>query len=330
LRLLCLLNLNTFSLSRMEDKKVIFIGGSSYSGSTLLDMMIASGKDGFSAGEVSALFFPYRTHHVNPECGCGRTDCSLWKEIKPLGPENVYKEIFTRFPEISHIVDSSKDPLWIRDQAKRLKKQRVEVKHVLIWKTSLEFAMSRYKRNRIVGWDTAWKNYYRHYFSQVENWISVKYSDLAQSPQRTLSGLCQEIGIDYFDGKELYWEYCHHTLFGNASARIHIYSKETGDYKKLSEQLRESNQSDPESRHRTIYYDTNTKRQLPRHVIDTASQDPEINLIEELLQATAPSKIHNRKKINQLYIRLRFPAYLLALRKGLATWKRVFNKMRFR
>lgn len=56
----------------MSGKTAIFIGGSSYSGSTLLDMMLASGEDGFSAGEVSALFYPYRPHHINPECvnGC--------------------------------------------------------------------------------------------------------------------------------------------------------------------------------------------------------------------------------------------------------------------
>ena len=47
----------------MNKKKVIFIGGSSYSGSTFLDMMLSSGDNGFTAGEVSALFLlilPYQ------------------------------------------------------------------------------------------------------------------------------------------------------------------------------------------------------------------------------------------------------------------------------
>jgi len=36
----------------MRGRKVIFIGGSSYSGSTLLDMMLSSGDNGFSAVNV--------------------------------------------------------------------------------------------------------------------------------------------------------------------------------------------------------------------------------------------------------------------------------------
>lgn len=105
---------------KLARKRVIFIGGSSYSGSTLLDMMLDSGKKGFSAGEVSALFYPYRSHHVNPLSGCSKQECTIWKEIKPFGPKNLYRAIFNRFSNVSHIVDSSKDYVRISAQAKQL------------------------------------------------------------------------------------------------------------------------------------------------------------------------------------------------------------------
>ena len=56
----------------MTEKKVVFIGGSSYSGSTFLDMILSTnGDNGFFADEVSA-FYLYRSHHINPECRCVR------------------------------------------------------------------------------------------------------------------------------------------------------------------------------------------------------------------------------------------------------------------
>ncbi len=98
------------------------------------------------------MFYPYRSHHANPECGCGSPDCTLWKEIKPLGPENICMELFKRFPGILHIVDSSKDPFWIRDQAKRLERHGLNVRHVVIWKTQSKIVCTRLKRRNIKGW----------------------------------------------------------------------------------------------------------------------------------------------------------------------------------
>ena len=58
-------------------KKVIFIGGTSYSGSTFFDMILANDPKGFSCGEVNALFNPYRPHHTDPLCGCGDINCDF-------------------------------------------------------------------------------------------------------------------------------------------------------------------------------------------------------------------------------------------------------------
>ena len=72
----------------MLTKKVIFVGGTSFSGSTFLDMMLANGEEGFSAGEVYALFYPYRPGHINPQCCCGDPSCTIWKDIKREVPPN--------------------------------------------------------------------------------------------------------------------------------------------------------------------------------------------------------------------------------------------------
>ena len=48
----------------MKNNQVIFITGTSYSASTLLDMILSNDKNGFSLGEVNAFFRPYRKHHI--------------------------------------------------------------------------------------------------------------------------------------------------------------------------------------------------------------------------------------------------------------------------
>lgn len=313
----------------MMGKKVIFVGGSSFSGSTFLDMMLSSGNAGFSTGEVYALFYPHRPHHINSKCGCGNPACTIWQEIKGKGVVNLYQEIFRKYPEVYYIVDSSKDPIWISERAKFLKEQGVQVQHVLIWKTPLEFALSRSKRGSTEGWKRHWKNYYKLYFSMVDRWVSVKYSDLAIKHGETLERLCKDIGIDYFRGKELYWEYTHHTLFGNTSAKIHLYSKKSDAYDKCKRELREKidNSIKKIDKHRTIYYGNNIDKKLLKKVSEAAAQDQEIGLIVDLLEATAVGSDRNQNEVLRLHHILHIPSYLRISYKVHRLFKRILSRV---
>jgi hypothetical protein len=94
-------------------KTVIFVGGTSYSGSTLLDMILSNDPRGFSCGEVYAMFWPYSPRHVKPVCMCGTHNCGVWETARTRGEEHVYETIFQYYPETDFIVDSSKDVFWI-------------------------------------------------------------------------------------------------------------------------------------------------------------------------------------------------------------------------
>ncbi len=142
-------------------RKVIFVGGTAYSGSTLFDLTLGNDVHGFSCREVSAYFRPFRPHHVAPVCGCGDPQCGLWREIKAGGEEQLYQTILDRLPNVEFIVDSSKDPLWIRSQVRNLARQRIETKHILIWKTPLEMAASWAKRGHSASWERAWVSYHQ-------------------------------------------------------------------------------------------------------------------------------------------------------------------------
>lgn len=232
-------------------KKVIFIGGSSYSGSTMLDMMMANSPDGFSVGEVHALFRPFRPHHFEPECGCGNVDCRFWLQVRDVGEKQLYETIFSLLPDVSFIVDSSKDPWWIQKQVEYLQGKGIEVCHLLIWKEPASFAHSMMKRKR-KGWEKAWNNYYRLYFTLIHNYISVPYSALTQNPEQVLQNLCGRCGVEYHKGKEKFWQKQHHTLFGNDSAKVHL---GRGDSKNCQHKDTFLGQENGRER-RTIYHDT--------------------------------------------------------------------------
>jgi len=269
-----------------DDKRtVIFVGGTAYSGSTFFDMMLANDPKGFSCGEVQALFRPMRPHHIDPPCGCGDPECRLWDDLKTKGENRLYESIFQCFPNIRFIVDSSKDLAWITKQSRLLEKAGIDVKHVLIWKTPAEIAYSFKKRKQGERWIRSWRNYHRLYFKVISNFRAVPYSSLV-SDSSALESVCRYTGIEYFPGKEEYWNKTHYTLFGNTSAKIHTRSKNNANYEKDMAALSARSgvtSSDIEKDYRKIYY----------HQI--ASMDPQltpksksitaiINRIEECLR----------------------------------------------
>ena len=261
-------------------KKVIFIGGSSYSGSTMLDMMLANSPEGFSVGEVHALFHPFRPHHFNPECGCANTDCDFWFQVREAGEKNLYKTIFSLLPKISFIVDSSKDPWWIKKQSQILQAQGIEIRHLLIWKEPAAFAHSMLKRQR-KGWMKSWKNYYQLYFSLISDYSSVAYSELVQNPDEILHKLCNQISIPYHQNQKKFWQKQHHTLFGNDSAKIHLQG-ETSPPSPTSDDtsIRERN----EHKYRSIYHDISYLESLPSMVRRAIESDPDLEKIISVLK----------------------------------------------
>jgi hypothetical protein len=69
--------------------------------------------------------------------------------------------------------------------------------------------------------------------------------------------VCYCVGLDYFEGKHRYWEKVHHMLFGNHSAKRHLYQKGTDAYERSRKVQRDSfkelvNQQRSEAAHQAI------------------------------------------------------------------------------
>ena len=199
----------------------------------MLDLMLANGNDGFSCGEVIALFRPFRPHHVNPTCGCRNPDCTIWNKATQYGEKDLYSGLFKQFQQLNFVVDSSKNLNWVFDQVRYLKKTDLQPVFILLWKEPIEFAYSSWKRGRSLGWEVRWMRYYSTFFSIMNEWISIRYSDMVSNSSETIRGLCMKIGIPYYNGKELFWSGRHHTLFGSNSAKAHLLDRESEEFSKL-------------------------------------------------------------------------------------------------
>ena len=253
----------------MTRKKVIFVLSTSWGGSTFLDLMLGNGKDCFSCGELINLFRnkgrmvcstcygpprsktnPYGPHPIY---------CDIWKKVYRDGRKRIYDTLFSILPNVDVIVDSSKGDHWFREQKRNIG-GRFQVLPVLIYKHPLNFAYSaiqKYSRTRDWMWE--WRECNSKFLPH--NPIVVSYKDLCENPSYTLKKLCEKLGIEYFEGKELFWNRSsHHMVNGSWTAKLHLYKSGSHEFKECLHALENIHGDKAKYRveaYRTISYYTN-------------------------------------------------------------------------
>jgi hypothetical protein len=272
------------------NKKVIFVGGTSFSGSTFFHLTLANDPAGFAAGEVFHLFRPMRERHLPHVmvCGCGDPTCMHWDQVKKRGERNLYESIFELNPEVDFIVDASKNIVWIEEYTNHLERQGIQVQHVVIWKTLLEFAHSLNKKNRLQEGEGLkdWTRYHRTFYSFLKDWRSVKYREYTQDQATVLNAVCRYLEIPYFDGKERFWEKSHHVLGGNPSSRIHLYRKDSVNYQNVQKHGvgTQGGLKVAETHHREVYYENPDQELLSHYVSRIREQSNHVSQIEDMLE----------------------------------------------
>ncbi len=269
-------------------KQLLRIAGTPHSGSTMLDLMLSNREEAFSCGEINALFRPYRPHHFHPDCACGDPACAIWESVRSKGEAALWPTMCDRFPDINIFVDSSKDLIWFKDQVKADRHHNLNVQNILIWKTPEEYAFSCLKRGKKKLWKKAYINYHLRYFSLMKIWVSVRYADLAQNPEKKMESLCQSLVIPFSPGRSRYWEKRHHTLFGADSAR-RLLPYNPGnpagsiapDATAIAHRRNHAADNQPE-----IRYKDNIREQLPPEIVAEIDNTPLLTDIRQVLEKT--------------------------------------------
>jgi len=207
-------------------KTLINICGSERSGSTMLDLIIGNDPRAFSCGEIYALYHPWRKHHFQPTCGCGR-ECEFLREFKRIREDQLYNLLFEKYG-YDWIVDSSKDLTWIIDNQKWVMQNEGRVLNLVVWKKPTTFSLSFLKRGRERDyWRLIFINYYKEFLEAELPFASVCYDDFVQNPEKYIRLICTILEMEYSDKKLNFWEKEHHQLFGSGGTASQVQQGES-------------------------------------------------------------------------------------------------------
>jgi hypothetical protein len=216
--------------SGQQQRLLIMVCGAARSGTTMLDLMLGNSDDTFSCGEVYAKFRPYRKHHFDPVCGCGAKDCSIWAGLKDVPEQDFHPALFAQM-QVKAVIDSSKNLGWVVDSNEWAHAHNLPVANILIWKDAKDLAHSHWKRgNPISHFRGQFLKYYERFIDLELPFVAVRYSQLAENSQQTLMSICDVLGLEYKEGRELFWQQSNHQLFGSGGVQKQMNSDQ-GDVK---------------------------------------------------------------------------------------------------
>jgi hypothetical protein len=148
----------------------------------------------------------------------------VWEKLKNSTADRFHATVIRKMG-VKFVVDSSKDLCWALDANRWAASSHMKVFNIVIWKHPESLAYSHWKRGHIVtSWRSAFLKYHRRLFQLELPLIAVNYEDLVNTPSRTLSQICEMVGMPYFEGKERFWEGQHHYLFGSGGIRRQVES----------------------------------------------------------------------------------------------------------
>ena len=203
------------------NKKLIFVLGADFSGTTLLDLTLGSAVESASLGEVASFFNPTSSHHLNPLCSC-QSKCGLWNR-NSINIKDPYRQFFD-FHDRNVLVDSSKDPSWVATQSRIAKNSGTEVFMVLIWKQADEYARSCANRGNPYGWADKWLRYHRAVAQLNMPIYTLSLNSIRNNNSETLDALCSYLGLTYSEEMNNLKSKTHHIAFGSSTARQSLHT----------------------------------------------------------------------------------------------------------
>ena len=137
---------------------------------------------------------------------------------------------------VDFVIDSSKDNVWIVDSNIWARRHNIDIVNLLLWKSPLELAYSFWKRGLCLkDIRKGFVKYYGRFFQAGLPFVSVSFSELIANPAEKLRDICSVTGMEYFEGKEQFWErkfdIQHHTLYGSSGVRKMLYGGDVKGFK---------------------------------------------------------------------------------------------------
>lgn len=226
----------------MDNKRIIFIAGTSYSGSTLLDLIFSNDSKATSVGEIESIFNPVKKHHLAKIREVKKDP--FWAPIYNSGSAELYQNLHELLG-VELIVDSSKNPAWIRYHIDRMPHD-VSYNVVLVYKSLPDIKHSFEKRNRY-NWAKVYKNYHSLFFNIIDEFERIEFSSIPLQSNDFIT-LFEKLELKYSDERMKFWNQERTNFFGNNNANIAFYSDGNNAARKLKYQSKTNNEVSREIR----------------------------------------------------------------------------------
>jgi len=203
-------------------RTLINVCGPSFSGTTILDLMLGNASNAFACGEIVNWYRPRYEDHRLCNCSCGAPGCDLQQLVQQVPERRFHEAVYERFG-VEVIADSSKRFPWIIDTHRWARKHDFRVVNLLLWKDPLAQGLSHWKRGKpLLNARLHFLRYYQRFLTIGVPWLGIDLEHLTESPAEVLKQICDAIGIEYTPGRERFWEKQHHQLFGNPQVRSEL------------------------------------------------------------------------------------------------------------
>ncbi len=202
-------------------KTVISFIGTSYSGSSILSLLLDAHSRIRALGEVIHL-----SHEINVAlcCKCNRPaeECLLSQH---MNKELFYTSIFDFYNDCDFLVDSSKSVQWT--YLSHPQEPSIQHQFLILSKSPREFAYSWIHHHPEDTVGSAFSRYFRFYRQQFEildkvrrnaqvELTTLKYAEMMSDPQKNINQLLRKIGVESFDlNSSEWWTSDSHIIGGN-------------------------------------------------------------------------------------------------------------------
>ena len=194
-------------------KKIIYILGLSYSGSTILDLLLGLHPRIFGFGELN-LVYKEQIDFKKRYCSCGKkiSKCSFWKGFKIDYQKEGHEDFYNKFVKYFYnkkdstdiILDSSKK----LSNLKKVKKYfpKTEIKVIFLIRDVRGFSLSMYRhrgKTKLMipfyqaGWLYKNKKYKKFLQKNSFDYLLVSYESLCLNKNNTLKKICNFLNIDF-------------------------------------------------------------------------------------------------------------------------------------
>lgn len=226
--------------------KVLAVHGMSYSGSTLLSLMLDTHSAIYGGGELHWLL-ERKKKKLDFYSGCAHCfeNCKFWthENMEGINEKKFYAHISNVFKK-KIILDASKMPDWFEYIKNEQIESAVEFVDILLIKHPLRQLASIISNivfrqlqdlSKIEGvfydemekWIRRCSKFYEPFFQTVGSekrqfTFLLRYEDLVLSPEQALFPLLKSLGIGYESKLKNCYDFPHHIIGGNAGASYQI------------------------------------------------------------------------------------------------------------